>query len=265
MVPLAAVNTSPNRLLEIAVAAARAAGRHALENRHRCGEVLERGAHDVKLVLDRECQQKAADAVHAHWPGAPILGEEGAFGTGEWVWIIDPLDGTVNYLHGMPLWCTSVAVAHRGEVVAGAVFVPELNELYTATADGPAELNGSRIHTSNVRALSEALVLTGLSKHMSAHPEAASHLIALATRAQKTRVMGAAAVDLCNVACGRADGYYESSIYLWDVAAAGLIVERAGGRTEVLRRHNEHHLAFLATNGHIHEELKGVVLSGAQR
>ncbi|MBU1692637.1 MAG: inositol monophosphatase [Verrucomicrobia bacterium] len=254
-------------LLEAASAAARAAGRHALENRHRRAEIVQRSVHDVKLALDLECQRRAEEAIARAWPEPRILGEEGASGPANRapVWIIDPLDGTVNFLHGMPLWCSSVAVAQDGEVLAGAVFVPELNELYTATREGPAQRNGVAIRVSETPTVAEAMVLTGLSKHMESNPAALGFLAAIADRAQKTRVMGAAAVDICHVACGRADGYYESSIYLWDVAAAGLIARRAGGRTEILRQFSPVHLQYLCTNGRIHAELKSLVQQDPRR
>lgn len=249
---------SPDRLLESAVEAARAAGRHALENRHRRLEAVQRTAHDVKLALDLECQHRAQEVLVRAWPDARILGEEGAAGAGGSgpVWIIDPLDGTVNFAHGMPLWCSAVAAAQEDEILAGAVFVPELDELYTATLDGPAERNGAAIRVSNTSALAEAMILTGVSKHMESNPAVLSFMARVAARAQKIRVMGAAAVDLCHVACGRADGYYEPGIYLWDVAAAGLIARRAGGRTEILEKFSRGHLRYLCTNGRIHEELK---------
>lgn len=248
-------------LLACAVAAARAAGQHALAQRHRCRETLSRSAHDVKLRLDVECQQAAEAVIRSRFPGHAILGEEGASGGfgGGVEWIVDPLDGTVNFFHGLPLWANSVAVRQGEEVLAGAVFVPDLDECYTATLDGPAECNGRAIRVSDTPGLDEGLVLTSVSKHVDTRPEALQVLARIAARARKVRVMGAAAVDLCHVACGRADGYIEQSIYLWDVAAAGLIARRAGGRTEILERYSPVHLSYLCTNGRVHEELKNLV------
>lgn len=250
-----------DRWLETAVAAVRAAGRHALENRRRRTETVERSAHDVKLALDLECQREAEAVIARVFPHARVMGEEGGAGGGDGapVWVIDPIDGTVNFSHGMPLWCSSVAVLQGDETLAGAVLVPELDELYTATCEGPAERNGAAIRVSDTASLSDAMILTGLSKHMGSNPAALDFLAEIAVRAQKVRLMGAAAVDLCHVACGRSDGYYESSIYLWDVAAAGLVVRRAGGRTETLRQFSPVHLRYLCTNGRLHEELKRLV------
>jgi len=250
-------------LLQTAVDAARAAGRHALQNRQRRREYVERSAHDVKLALDLECQRVAESVIARAWPDPRILGEEGGAGAGmdELVWVIDPIDGTVNFSHGMPLWCCSVAVMQGGDTLAGAVFVPELDELYTAARDGVSERNGARIAVSDASSLAEAMILTGVSKHMDSNPEALRFMATIASRAQKVRVMGAAAVDICHVACGRADGYFESSIYLWDVAAAGLVARRAGGCAEILESLSPVHLRYLCTNGRIHEELKALVTS----
>ncbi len=249
-------------LLACAERAARAAGRHAVDNAHRRDEIAERFPHDVKLKLDGECQRRAEEAIHRQFPGHPILGEEGisaASGEG-YVWIVDPIDGTVNFMHGLPLWCSSVAVRCGRDVLAGAVYVPMLEECYTATRVGPALCNGKPIAPSRTPALEESLVLTGLSKHVSTNVYSRHVLEAIAVRVQKTRILGAAAVDICSVAAGRADGYFETGIYLWDIAAAGLIAERAGARAEVVEELGDYRYRFLVTNGLIHESLKSVVL-----
>ncbi|MBN1268167.1 MAG: inositol monophosphatase [Kiritimatiellae bacterium] len=252
---------SLQELLDGAVSAARAAGDHALRHRDRRHEVAERTAHDVKLQLDRECQSVAEEVIHARFPSHAILGEEGTISKepGAVCWIIDPIDGTVNFSHGLPQWCSAVAVRRGEEIVAGAVYVPAVGEMYTATIEEPARLNGEPIHPSTTPTLAEAMILTGLSKKMEENPLAFPQFEKLSRAVQKVRVMGAAALDICHVACGRADGYAESSIYLWDVAAAGLIARRAGARTEVLRQYSDVHMQFLCTNGRIHEQLKALV------
>jgi myo-inositol-1(or 4)-monophosphatase len=244
----------------VAVAAAQAAAGHAAGNRHRRGEVLARGRHDVKLNLDVEAQEAAVRTIHAHFPRHSILGEER---TAEphcatdspYEWVIDPIDGTVNFSHGLPQWCSSVAVRCGGRTLAGAVWAPDVNELYTAAEDTPAYLNGTPIHVSEVERLDRSMVFTGLDKEIdpTLHPFALFERIALGT--QKARVMGAAALDICHVAAGQGDGYFEAGIYIWDIAAASLVVERAGGRSEVLRELPGNRMFFLATNGRIHRAL----------
>jgi myo-inositol-1(or 4)-monophosphatase len=248
-------------LLGCCIAAARGAGEHALSNEARRAEIVKKSSHDVKLALDIECQAKAEEVIRATYPSHLILGEEGgAFSDSkDPMWIIDPIDGTVNFMHGLPLWCSSVAVRVGGEVVAGAVYMPALQELFTATCEEPSTLNGKPIKVSRVARVGDAVVLTGLSKHVGKDRQTLSTFEAISFKAQKTRLMGAAAVDICNVACGRADGYFESTIQLWDVAAAALIVKQAGGRSEVLEQLDPIRMRVLCSNGLIHDELKGII------
>lgn len=254
---------SPGNLLECAVRAVRAAGRHALANPGRRTESLAVSHHDVKLALDVECQQVAEQAIRDIYPAHAILGEEStgssSTGNGEFEWIIDPIDGTVNFSHGLARWCSSVAVRRDSTILAGAVFAPQLDELYTAADGIPSTLNGNPVHVSSANELSASLVFTGFAKDLPEDIETKFQTFRrIAMKAQKTRIMGAAALDICEVACGRGEGYYESGIYIWDIAAAGLIVRQAGGRTDILRKLDAERLIFLATNGKIHEELKAI-------
>jgi myo-inositol-1(or 4)-monophosphatase len=256
----------PSRLLQVATAAARTAGDHAFRNFHRRGQVVQVFRHDVKLRLDLECQAKAEGEIRRRFPDHDILGEES--GRREAVsdqpagfqWIIDPIDGTVNFTHGLRNWCCSVAVTYRGEVIAGAVYAPALAELYQATVATRSVLNGRRIAVSRVGALTRSMVMTGTDKNATSRHRLLAFFTRITLGTQKVRVAGSAAMDLCQVACGRAEGYFETGIYIWDVAAAGLIVRRAGGRTEELAKlDREHRLTFLATNGRIHRALKTVI------
>lgn len=251
-------------LLGVALEAATTAGRHAFQNSHRRQEIAESFAHDVKLKLDLECQRKAEEVIRSHFPDHQLLGEEG--GTydeaADILWIIDPIDGTVNFQHGLPLWCCSIAVRAGGHIAAGAVVLPAMKETYAARRGGAATRNGEPIHVSETPRLDEALVLTGLSKNINTNLYCMDVLKAVSLKAQKTRIMGAAAVDICHVACGRADGYFESGIYLWDIAAAGLIAECAGARTEIFEKISDVRYRYLCTNGRIHDELKRVVVEG---
>ena len=252
-----------------AIAAARAAGQHALANVHRRGEALSRAHHDVKLALDVECQARASDVIRAAFPGHAILGEEdadtgprpgaGDEAPGAYLWVIDPIDGTVNFSHGLRFWCCSVAVQHRGETVAGSVYAPAMEELYSARRRGGAWRNGEPIKVSTVADPAAAVVMTGLDKDPRGGIPPLTYFSRIASACQRPRVVGCAALDLCQVACGRADAYFESGIYIWDVAAAGLMVEEAGGKAEKLASLGGHRLQFLATNGRIHEELRALL------
>lgn len=244
-------NPSNKQLLDVCVDAARKAGGHALKNIRRRSEVAQSFDHDVKLVMDSECQRVAESAVLSRFPDHAILGEEGSIlNEHAYEWIIDPIDGTANYTRGLPNWCCSVAVRCGSEILAGCVFVPVLNECYTAAIDEPALCNGEPIRASSVRTLDAATFFTGLTKDID--ERAIAFFGDAARTAHKVRIMGAAAIDTCHVACGRLDGYFEPGLYLWDIAAAGLIAERAGAVCTVWPRAEDHGIRYLCTNPHIH-------------
>lgn len=251
---------STRALLACAVDAARFAGNHALKNLHRRHQVARQFRHDVKLQLDLECQKKAESVIRRRFPAHAILGEENENvdqASGETLhdrleWVIDPIDGTVNFSHGLPLWCCSVAVRDGATVLAGAVFAPALGELYTARCDGPALRNGRPIRVSTVATLAGSVVFTGLDKNVPRGVKPFAAFEGISERIQRARIMGVAALDMCRVAAGEAEGYFESGIYIWDVAAAGLIVQRAGGQATTLWRETGYRMAYAATNGRIH-------------
>jgi myo-inositol-1(or 4)-monophosphatase len=262
-------------LLEVAVEAAKTGGLHAQANSARRTEVIKTYAHDVKLALDVECQSLIEKVIMGHFPNHKILGEEDETsvngvtlgesksaegGDNSYEWIVDPIDGTVNFSHGFPGWCCSIAVRRGSEVVAAAVYAPDMDALYTATSDTPAACNGREIHVSDKKSLSECLVMTGIDKKLIPGIEPLNFFRKIAFACQKTRVMGSAALDLCWVAEGRADGYFEGSIYLWDIAAAGLIVKQAGGAGEIAAlREEPNQMSYIASNGLVQEELKALI------
>jgi myo-inositol-1(or 4)-monophosphatase len=252
-------NPTNKQLLGVCVEAARTAGEYALKNLHRREEIAQSFDHDVKLVMDSECQRVAEGVIHSHFPDHAILGEEGSTSNAHaFEWIIDPIDGTANYTRGIPLWCCSIAVRHASEILAGCVFVPVLNECYTATVGGTALCNGTPIHPSKTPTLEKATFFAGLTKDID--PRAIGFFSDIAPRASKLRIIGSAAIDVCHVACGRSDGYFEAGLYAWDIAAAGLIAERAGAVCTAYPRDEEHGVRFLCTNRHIHATAREIVL-----
>jgi myo-inositol-1(or 4)-monophosphatase len=248
-----------NELLETALAAARKAGTFALANWHRRTEVKGSAAHDIKLQMDVETQQVAEGVVFDHFPGHAILGEEDRTDQDSpYTWIIDPIDGTLNYARGMQHWCTSIAVQHRGEIIAGCVYCPTYDECFCATRDGPALCNDAPIRISATADLHEATALFGPGK-----PEAPAEFDTrifhtLINSCRIARLLGAAAIDICTVAAGRADAYVDMGIYLWDFAAAGLIAERAGAHITRFPEMKPNQHAYLCTNGHLHERLNAL-------
>ncbi|MFT5121740.1 MAG: myo-inositol-1(or 4)-monophosphatase [Kiritimatiellia bacterium] len=245
-----------NELLACAVTTARKAGDFARANRHRRTEVNKSATHDVKLQMDVETQQVADAVVLEHFPDHTILGEEDQTDQNSpYTWIIDPIDGTLNYARGMHHWCTSIAVQHQGEILAGCIYCPMYDELFTATKHGPALCNDEPIHISNTSDLREATALFGAGKP---DEDASFDMRIFDTLINATRIarlLGAAAIDICSVAAGRADAYVDMGIYLWDFAAAGLIAERAGAQITCFPEMEPFQHAYLCTNGHLHKRL----------
>lgn len=256
---------SPDILLDCAIRAARITGNHALKNYSRRHEILKTLNHDIKLKLDVECQKKAIETISRQFPDHSFLGEEDASfsarkNKSDYEWIIDPIDGTINFSHGIAMWSCSIAVRSKGKILAGAVYAPMLNELFTASVRRNAECNGKRLHVSTEKSLIKSIVLTGVDRRMEKKSKPFYYFERIAEKTRRVRVLGSAAYDLCQVASGNAEGYFEADIYIWDIAAAGLIVQQAGGKTEILRKTDSNqNLSFMATNGKIHKELRSIV------
>ncbi len=191
--------------------------------------VDERSAHDIKLRMDKQCQQVIRDALAADFPDYSFLGEEGGQGGGEVEWIVDPLDGTVNYYYGLPLFCVSIALRVCGTLVLGCVYAPCMGELFTALRGEPAFLNGSPIHVSGRSQMAQAMVFVGHGSHDHSGEAGIRRFAHISARVCKVRILGSAALSLCYIAAGRLDAYIEQSIHLWDFAAAQVILESAGG------------------------------------
>ncbi len=256
------IEISLTHLLDVAICAAEAAGKHALNNKHRRTETTETFTHDVKLVLDLECQKLAEEVIASEFPAHGILGEEEVREVADeaYEWIIDPIDGTMNYSHGFPYWCSSVAVRYNQKILAGCVYAPEFDNYYTAHIEEPAKCNGEPIKVSGTKHLQDALVFTGLSKDLdSAHDQHLNTFRMLALNTQKVRINGAAALDICYVASGASDGFFETGIYLWDYAAAGLIAEQAGATLTLYPQKNElHRYSVLCANNNLIDGLRAI-------
>jgi myo-inositol-1(or 4)-monophosphatase len=240
--------------LDAAIAAADLAGDLLRRNYETDLAVGEMKRHDIKLDLDVRSQQIITDSLLAAFPGDEILGEEGRAGTpgAERQWIVDPIDGTVNYFYGIPHFCVSIALRRRGEIILGVIFDPMARELFTVEKDRPPMRNGRVISVSQRARLAEAVITVGFSKTTESIEKGGARLIRLANQVRKVRILGSAALAMAYVACGRLDAYIEESISLWDVAAGILLVERAGGRVG-MRPHSgdPERFSILASNGRI--------------
>lgn len=251
------LNQDPTELVDLAETAARTAAPALIAGFRSDMDIsFKRDAHDVVTKFDREAERVISEILQAGAPGSQILGEEtGSSGEARLRWIIDPIDGTINFTHGLPLWCCSVAAQIHEKTVAGVVFAPELGKLFEAQAGAPALCNGQPLHVSDTPRLDLALIHTGADKDFPGGPSY-RFLNCISNVSQRPRLMGSAALDICWVASGCADGYFEGGVYIWDIAAAALILECAGGTGEVLQPRGKHRMAFLASNGKIHAALR---------
>jgi myo-inositol-1(or 4)-monophosphatase len=217
------------------------------------------GTVDVVTDADRASEKLIVESLSQSFPAHGIIGEEGSRShlSGEFLWYVDPLDGTTNFAHGFPTFCVSLGLVRNGELIAGVVFDPTRNELFAAEQGAGATLNGQPIHVSRVTHLGESLVGTGFpSKKRHLNPNIHFYH-QLTLKSHGVRRAGSAALDLTCVAAGRYDGYWEFNLNPWDTSAGVLLVQEAGGRVTHFDGGSFDLPAsreLLATNGLIHEE-----------
>lgn len=250
--------------LATAVEAALSAGR--LQRRHfrSTFDVRKKGAIDLVTEIDVAVEREFRALIAERFPDHEVLGEEGGAGKkagaaekrSRYLWIIDPIDGTTNFVHGLALFCVSIALEIDGELSVGVVYDPMAEELFTAERGEGARLNGRRIHVTDTAVLVDALLCTGFPYSVREKP---GHLIygfaEFMRQARAVRRLGSAALDLCYTAAGRFDAFYEESLQSWDIAAGALLVAEAGGRVtgtrgEPFTAHAGH---VVASNGHLHD------------
>lgn len=222
-------------MINIGIRAARRAGEVMIRqwNQLDALQITDKGRHDYVTQVDLMAEETIVGVIRDHYPDHAILAEErGAVGEHEYTWIIDPLDGTTNYLHGFPVFAVSIAVAHRGELQHAVVYDPMRQEIFTATRGAGAQLDGRRIRVSRRQHLSGSLIATGFPFRISDERVDIylKMLRAVMLESSGVRRPGAAALDLCYVAAGRVDGFWELGLSKWDIAAGALIIREAGGR-----------------------------------
>jgi myo-inositol-1(or 4)-monophosphatase len=226
-------------LLNIAVRAARRAGEIIVRSLVRLEslEVTSKGRHDYVSEIDRASEREIIEIIHKHYPDHAILAEEsGHSGDNETVWIIDPLDGTTNFLHGFPVFAVSIAAQQRGKLEVGVIYDPMRQEVFSATRGGGAHLENHRMRVSKQRGLEGALLSTGF-PYRENEPYADNYFAMfrqLTTLTAGIRRPGSASLDLAYVAAGRTDGFWELGLKPWDTAAGTLMVLEAGGRVGTL-------------------------------
>lgn len=245
--------------LKTAVEAAQLAGQFLRENLYLSGkQVNEATKHDIKLELDVRSQDLITKHLLGAHPEHALLGEEGTAGKAgsEFEWIVDPIDGTVNYFYEIPHFAVSIALRKAGELQVGVILDPMLNELWTVCKGGPALLNGTPIRVSERTELKDCAISVGFSKTASGMEAGFRNFQSLAFQVRKIRMFGSAALGLAWVASGRLDAYVEEALSLWDIAAGVLLIREAGGRIDMKAlSEDETHFRVRASNGRLPLEL----------
>jgi myo-inositol-1(or 4)-monophosphatase len=260
-------SAEPSPLLTTAIEAVRRAGRMQLEAFGRGFDVRKKGVIDLVTEVDLAIERAFRELVAERYPDHDVLGEEfGAPGTerpaARHCWILDPIDGTTNFAHGLPIFCASLALEVDGEVTLAAVYDPTRDELFTAERGRGAWLNGERLAVSGTDRLVDSLLVTGFPYTVHEDAEEMLGLFgAFISESRAVRRLGSAALDVCYVAAGRMEGFWERGLGPWDIAAAALLVEEAGGRVSdldgrpfVLRTGR-----LLASNGRVHDEMLATI------
>ena len=221
-------------LLAVAEDVSRRAGELLLDLFARGVEVEYKGAVDLVTRADRASEELIVQEISRRFPDHDVLAEErggGSKGSDRPLWIVDPLDGTTNFAHGIPLWSISIAVVEAGDTLAGVVHDPNRGECFTATRGGGAFLNGRRVRVSAASVLSDAVLVTGFPYDVrTSLADNLDHFSGFIKSARAVRRLGSAALDLAWVAAGRFDGFWEGKLHPWDVAAGDLLVREAGGQ-----------------------------------
>ncbi len=244
------------QILELAISIAKKAGTLLLERPANLSVDTKTSDIDIVTQMDKLSEKLIVDSILAARPDDGIIGEEGANRPSKsgYTWVIDPIDGTVNYFYNMHGWSVSIAVRDESGVVVGVVYAPTLNSLFTATRGGGAYLNGIAIKANNPVELNKALIATGFHYRNELREIQLKQFIELILKVRDIRRNGSAAIDICNVAAGLVDGYYEMGLHPWDRDAAELIATEAGAQVSV---HGE---LTIAAGPHLHGILSAQLL-----
>jgi myo-inositol-1(or 4)-monophosphatase len=256
-----------SRYLETAIQLARQAGDQLRSAQKSRRTIDYKGKIDLVTEMDRKVEAFLGQELKDRFPDHDLLAEEDLANRrsgSPFLWIVDPLDGTTNYAHGLPIYSVSIALACDGKVEVGAVYQPVLDEMFTATAGGGARLNGERISVSREAELAHSLLVTGFPYDMhETERDNLEYFRRFVKRARAVRRLGSAALDLCYVACGRFDGYWELKLSPWDVAAGALIAREAGATVTAMDGgpFDPFEGTIIASNGLVHKTME-TVLSG---
>jgi myo-inositol-1(or 4)-monophosphatase len=256
-----------NNVLEFATQCALESGKIQREYFQKKIGIHYKGEINIVTDADIACQRRIIELIEKHYPDDSIIAEEkpNVFNDKRNTWIVDPLDGTTNYAHGYPFFCTSIAYEVHGEVVVGVVYNPIFNELFFARKGEGAYFNGEQIHVSFIHDMKQALLSTGFPYDLpSSKKNNINHFVNFLYHAQAVRRDGSAALNLSYVACGRFDGHWEMKLNPWDMAAGALIVTEAGGKITDFQggTFNLYGDELLASNGFLHDRMLEVLKEG---
>jgi myo-inositol-1(or 4)-monophosphatase len=265
--------TAPGEYQEFLVLAertARAAGQMLREAQPRVHQVEYKGTVNLVTEMDTASEEFIVNEISSGFPEHAIIAEEGSEvdNSSEYRWYVDPLDGTTNYAHGLPIYCVSLGLERSGELICGVVYDPSLDEMFTAVVDGGAFLNGKRIHVSAETELIKSLLVTGFPYDIrETELNNLDNFATFAKRARAVRRLGSAAMDSCWTAAGRFDGFWELKLSAWDMAAGVLICREAGGLVTDFggEPYDLHTGRILATNGFIHQPMQDVLAEVAAK
>ncbi len=256
-------------MLNVAIEAAREAGKYLKFSVGKVRSIEIKKGEERNLVseIDKTSEAKIISIIKRRHPNHAILAEESgeAATTSDYKWVIDPLDGTTNFLHGLPIFCVTIGIEYKGEIVAGVVYDPNTEELFTAEKGSGAYCNGKRMKVSAATELINSLLVTGFPYDIAKNPDnAVGHFVNFLMEGQGLRRLGSAALDLSYVAAGRMDGFWEVNLNPWDMAAGILFVTEAGGKVTDFSGtpSSIYNKQVLATNGLIHEAMLAVLKKG---
>lgn len=252
-------------MLDKIIEIAKEAGTFLKENEGRISEIKEKGSFtNLVTDIDKGSEAMIKEFIQKNFPDHGILAEESGASspTSEYRWIIDPLDGTTNFTHAFPVYCVSIALERKGELIAGAVYDPNFKELFSAEKGGGAYLNGKKLQVTSTDKLEKAMLATGFPYDVKNNPfNCVQHFEEFLVKAQAVRRLGSAALDSCYVACGRLDGFWEVNLHPWDTAAAVLITAEAGGKVTGFDGGNYsiYQRDIVLSNGMLHDEMLEVI------
>jgi myo-inositol-1(or 4)-monophosphatase len=258
-----------NKFLEVALEAAREAGAVLLSEHSRPQKISYKGEVDLVTETDKRSEAIVVGRLRREFPDHRIVAEEGssgAAGASRYEWHVDPLDGTTNFAHGYPCFAVSIGLLEDGKPLVGVVFNPVSDELFSAARGEGAFLNQKPIHVSDIKKLATSLVSTGFPTHNRASNLNIHYYWQFTLRSHGVRRDGSAALDLCSVACGRFDAFWEFGLNSWDTAAGILMITEAGGAVTDLRGawYRPGGPELLVTNGHIHAEMQQMMAEVAE-